>query len=392
MRRAMCVIAVLTVGLLPATGWANGEAGVLALVHGLLIDGTGAEPVEDGVVIIRDRRIVAVGSASEIEIPEDAEVLDVGGGAILPGFINAHVHDGYSESNLRAWARGGVTTVRDLGTQFRWTSSSVSVFADRDRLNADVRNARLVAAGPLVTTVGGYGGYAVTSPEDARDKVNGLIDGGANIIKVAIEDNLQGRRWPMLTLGEIRAIVETAHTRDIRVAAHVSRSVHVEMALDASVDDVNHMAVDSVSGGLIARMVDRGMAWVPTLELWEGVSRRYGLSWDRIAAGNLLRFVEAGGIVALGTDYAGYTTPFDLGMPITEIRLMSDAGMTPMQLIEAATRNAAIVCGLGDDVGTLEPGKIADVIVVDGNPLDDLQALGSVLVVVRDGVVIRDDR
>ena len=69
------------------------------------------------------------------------------------------------------------------------------------------------------------------------------------------------------------------------------------MALDAGVDDVNHMAVDSISDGLIARMVDRGMAWVPTLELWNGVSRRYGLSWDRIAARNLLRFVEAGGIL-----------------------------------------------------------------------------------------------
>ena len=134
------------------------------------------------------------------------------------------------------------------------------------------------------------------------------------------------------------------------------------------------------------------MAWVPTLELWQGVSRCYGLSWSTVAASNLRRFVEAGGVVALGTDFAGYSTPFDLGMPITEIQLMREAGMTAMQIVEAATRNAAVVCGLGDSLGTIEPGKIADLLVLAGDPLADLDVLTSVVMVIRDGVVIRDDR
>jgi len=343
-------------------------------------------------VIVRDTRIVAVGPVGGIPVPDDAEVLDVRGATILPGFINAHVHHGYDASNLRAWAQAGVTTVRDLGTQSRWAERSSGVFEDRDALNADVQNARLVAAGPIVTTVGGYGGYAVTSPEDARAKVDGLIDAGADVIKIAIEDDLQGRRWPMLTQEEMMAIVKTAHARGIRVAAHVSRSEHVRMALEAGVDDVNHMAVDRVSSDLLTRMVVRGMVWVPTLELWEGVSHRHGLSWNLWAASNLRRFVEAGGVVALGTDFDGYSTPFDLGMPFTEIRLMHEAGMTAMQIIQAATRNAAVVCGLDDSLGTIEPGKIADLLVVEGDPLTDLDAVGSVLLVIRDGVVIRDDR
>ena len=393
MRRVVCLL-VGAVVLLTFQGpaWSSSESATLALIHGLLIDGTGTDPIEDAVVVIRGGRIVAAGPGSEVEIPEGAEVIDVGGAAILPGFINAHVHRGYDESNLRAWAQEGVTTVRDLGTSSGWQSSGPAVFDERDRLNRDDLNARLVAVGPIVTTIGGYGGYAVTSPEDARAKVNGLIDAGADVIKIAIEDDLQGRQWPMLAPEEIAAIVETAHARGVRVAAHVSRSEHVQLAIDAGVDDVNHMAVDSVSADRLNRMVELGMAWVPTLELWHGVSQRYGLDWDRIAAQNLLRFVELGGIVALGTDFAGFTTSFDLGMPITEIRLMSDAGMSPMQIIEAATRNAATVCGLGDELGTIEEGKIADVIVIDGNPLEDIELFKSILIVIHNGTVIRDER
>ncbi len=393
MRRPIWLLAGMVALLAaPAAAGASDEGGVLVLIHGLLIDGTGADPIEDAAVVVRSTRVSAVGPSSEIEIPDGAEVIDVQGASILPGFINAHVHHGYDESNLRAWARAGVTTVRDVGTQSRWTSSGSGVFADRDGLNADAMNARLVAAGPIVTTVGGYGSYAVTSPDDAREKVGELLDGGADIVKIAIEDDLQGRRWPMLSPDEIAAIVDTAHARGTRVAAHVSRAAHVRMALDAGVDDVNHMAIDSVPTDLLIRMVDQGMAWVPTLELWDGVSRRHGLEWNATAGRNLLRFVEAGGIVALGTDYDGYTTPFDLGMPITEIRLMHEAGMTPMQIIEAATRNAAAVCGLGDELGVIEVGRIADVLVIEGNPLDDLEALGAVLLVIRNGVVIRDER
>lgn len=142
---------------LPGSG-AESERPV-ALIRGLLIDGTGSEPIEDAVVLIRDGLVSAAGRSTEVSIPADAEIIDLNGGAILPGFINAHVHDGYDEANLKAWAHAGVTTVCDLGASVRWTNGSRSAFELRDRLNGDPRNARLVwrrdrSLRPLAATVG----------------------------------------------------------------------------------------------------------------------------------------------------------------------------------------------------------------------------------------------
>ena len=180
--------------------------------------------------------------------------------------------------------------------------------------------------------------------------------------------------------------MQTAHGRGARVSAHVLRTADLARALDAGADDIAHMVEDELPDALIDRMVTAGSYWVPTLELWQ----RVGLPGKRPVT-NLGRFVAAGGKVALGTDYAGYAAQFDLGMPVTEIRLMAEAGMTPMQIIVAATQNGAIVCGLGRELGTLEPGKLADVLVVNGDPLADLRALTQVRLVLRDGVIIRQD-
>jgi imidazolonepropionase-like amidohydrolase len=158
-------------------------------------------------------------------------------------------------------------------------------------------------------------------------------------------------------------------------------------ALDAGVDDIAHMVWDNLPVDLIDRMIANGVIWVPTIELGQNV----GYNLGDAAINNLRKFVQAGGIVALGTDYAGYNRPFQLGMPINEIFWMLDAGMTPMQVIVSATRNAAIVCNRGDDLGTLEAGKIADVLIVNGNPLEDIQSLTNVRMVIHNGVVIMDE-
>ena len=388
MVRAFWLTLLLELGVCWA---ASAQAPVLAVVHGTLIDGTGAEPLQDAVVLIEGDRIVAVGQADEVAIPDDAQTLDATGCTVLPGFINAHVHAAYDAEQLARWASAGVTTVRDVGTFGRWTSDRGEVFVARDALNADGIGARLVVAGPLVTTVGGYGGLYVTSPDDARAKVNELIDQGADVIKIAIEHDLQGRRWPTLTPEETAAIVETAHACGVRVAAHVSRAWHVEQALEAGVDDVNHMAVDRVSDELIHRMVASGMQWVPTMELWDCVAVRHGaVDWLDQALDNLRRFFEAGGEVVLGTDFAGYSCDFDDGMPMVEILLMARAGMSPMGIIAAATRNAAVACGRADDLGTIEPGKMADLLIVRGDPLEDLSVLLDVRSVFVGGLAVRE--
>ncbi|MEE9464710.1 MAG: amidohydrolase family protein, partial [Candidatus Neomarinimicrobiota bacterium] len=172
---------------------------------------------------------------------------------------------------------------------------------------------------------------------------------------------------------------------------HISRSHHLEKALAAGVDDVVHMVVDNLPAALISEMIAQDMYWVPTLELWDGVSELHRVNWDAQAKNNLSRFVSAGGKVALGTDFDGYVTDFQLGLPMHEMELMQAAGMTPMQIIVAGTRNAAHVCNLDTVLGTIEPGKIADILVVAGNPLEDLQVLRNVRLVMHNGEVIREE-
>ncbi len=358
----------------------------LVLVNGTLIDGAGSDPVFDAVVVIEGEHIVAVGKRAQVFIPPNTHTIDVQGATILPGFINAHVHQAYDRESLEVWAQSGVTTVRDLGND----GGPSNLFAFRDEVSQDPRYARLVAAGPLLTVPGGYGMQSVTSPEHARQTVTTLLDDGADLIKIGIEDDLQGRRWPMLSEEEITAIVETAHARNIRVAAHISRSKHLELAVETGIDDVAHMIVDDLPEDLIASMIKDNMHWEPTLELWQCVSTLYDLNWDARAIDNLRRFSQAGGKVALGTDYAGYHCDFDLGMPMIEINLMHQAGMTPLQIIIAATKNAAHVCNLEEEIGTLEPGKIADILVVEGNPLEDIHTLTDVRMVIHNGVIIRE--
>jgi len=365
--------------------------GNLALINGTLIDVTGDDPIANAAIVIENELITAVGKLSEFVLPSDAEIIDVKGTTILPGFFNAHVHQAYNEHNLKTWAQSGVTTVRDLGGNLQ-----NNLFSFRDRVNKNPQCARLVAAGPMVTVPNGYpsvpfgGSYSfyVTSTEDARQKINQLLDDGADLIKIALESGvIFGRTIPMLSPEEAAAIVEVAHQRGTVVSAHVTVSQDLSKALDAGVDDMAHMVVDNLPDNLIQRMIADDVYWVPTLELWYGTGA-YGTT----ATNNLRKFVDAGGKVALGTDYAGYTCPFDLGMPIREIKWMLGAGMTPMQVIVAATKNAAHVCNLDAELGTLEVGKKADVLVVNGNPLENIDALMDVRMIIHGGEVIREGK
>ena len=382
------------------TSAANQAPATLALVNGTLIDGTGNDPIADGVIVIYEERIVAVGASDQLVVPPDTPTVDVDGATMLPGFINAHVHDAYNEERLRAWAQGGVTTVRDLGT---WVGTgpppalvaeacegnagcgtATEVFAFRDEVNQVPGSARLVAAGPIIGLPRDRHEvrWIMESPEEATQTVNALIDDGADLIKLYVTEPSQG---DVPTQETATAMVEAAHAQGVPVAAHVTRFVHLPYALEAGVDDLVHMIMTTLADDLLARVVDEGMYWVPTLELWQCAAD------VTVPSDNLRRFAQAGGNVALGTDFNGFDCDWELGMPMTEIELMLEADMTPMQIITAATQNGAHVCGLGDELGTLEAGKIADILVVAGDPLEDMQALTVVQMVVHDGVIIRNE-
>ncbi len=391
-REFLKITSATAAGLLIGCKTAQAADTTLLLSNGVLIDGTGADAIPDGAVVIQEGRIVNAGPRSQVEIPSNANKIDVEGGTILPGFINAHVHNAYSATNLKAWASDGVTTVRDLGALGPYTSARFEI---RDTLCANPKCARLLAVGSFINVKGGYpeaywGGHPVTitSPEEARQAVNKLIDDGADVIKTALESGYAFGQsgWPLLSNKEAAALVETAHERNKPVTAHVTSARDLKRALDAGVDEIAHMVVDELSEQLVLRMVETGIRWVPTLELWQGVSRIYPVGHGSMAIKNLALFVEAGGEVVLGTDYAGSPrVSFDLGMPINEIKWMQEAGMTPMQIIVAATRNGARSCNMEKELGTIEAGKLADVIVVKENPLIDVDAFTKVRLVLHGG-------
>ncbi|MGD0273248.1 MAG: amidohydrolase family protein [Gaiellaceae bacterium] len=396
-RLGAATAALLAATLLAATGSSSGSiktdpalatalATPLALVNGTLIDGTGARPVENAVVLIKGKRIVFAGPRRKVAIPARARRIDVHGGTILPGFINTHVHNAFNDETLRRWLLGGVTTVRDLGSgpDYKWA------FSFRGEVNRSSRIARLLAVGPLITVPGGYPeaiwgnpGLEVTSVADARAKVERLIKAGCDTVKIALESGeIFGRSGlPELSVDEVRAIVEVAHRHHLRVSAHAMVTADLERAVEGGVDEIAHIDTQNTPQSLIKRMVADRIDWVPTLELIHLV----GVSVD---GDNLKRFVRAGGVVALGTDYDGApNASFDLGMPIHELIYMDQLGMTPMQAIKAATSNAAYAVG-HPELGVLKKGKIADVIAVEGNPLKDLKVLTKTRLVVHNGTVV----
>ncbi len=359
---------------------------IVALVNGTLIDGAGSEPVPDAVLLIQGERILAVGARKTLKIPRGANVIDVAGATILPGFINAHVHFAFDEQNLQKWAYGGVTTVRDEGI----ISSAASLgdyLARRDKFNQDPHNARLVSAGSMMTVPNGYGNLFVTSPEDARQKVFEELDAGTDLIKISMEDGYAGRSGlPKLTDEEIAAILSAAHEHGKRVSGHITQAKYMEILVKAGVDDIAHNAYDAVPDEVWQEMVAKDIYMTPTFTVFHN----YGAPIATCGL-NLRNFLAHGGKVALGNDYGGGPGEFELGIPMYEIEQMSEAGMTPLQIITASTKNAAIVSGIDDQIGTLETGKIADVLIVSGNPLDDLQNLANIRMVIHGGTIIRDE-
>jgi imidazolonepropionase-like amidohydrolase len=370
----------------------------LVLSGGMLIDGTGGAPMPDAAVAISGGRIAAVGRASELAYSSDTPVHELAGATILPGFINAHAHTvNLSDNELRAWVRAGVTTVRDLGGPL------ASGVARRDRIagGGDQSLPRLLIAGPIVNVLGSFSTeiygvndrvLVVNGPADARAKTLGLLDGGADLVKLAVSGRTDVR-YAELSNAELAAITAAAAERGAHVAAHVDRAVALRRAVENGVSSVAHSPRDRIPDSLIALMVERGVGMAPTIAVYEGLARERGnlAEWRRLTQpvlyDNLRRFAAAGGLLALGDDYGG-AEGMTVGMPAEEIGHWLAAGLSPMQVIVAATSGSAQVAGLDDELGTVAPGLAADLLVVDGDPLEDIDALVRPLLVVHGGEVV----
>lgn len=376
----------------------------ILLRNGLLIDGTGKEEINNVSISIIDGKIESIfhDDISPQNYTYD-RVIDLHGQSILPGFINTHVHSGFKHLNgtplrsfqeefLRACICDGITTIRDEGM---FTDDSIEDVVEKKRVFDNLDNyPRIITTGKFFSAPGGYGGMqpiSVSSEKEAREKVNEILDKGIDMIKTVLEDGLDPSTFGLPKLSEelLTAICDEAHKRNVKVSAHVTQSHNLKTLVDAGINDAAHIVYDDLSDELIKQMIEKEIYIIPTLTVLKMINDKYGAPVLEQGKKNLLRFVQMGGKIGFGNDFIEEELPwYRLGMPTMELNLLKETGLSNMQIIVSATKNGAEICGIDNEVGTIEVGKKADLFVVEGNPLHDINCIRNVKKVIKDGVII----
>ena len=392
------------------------EGGVVAIAYraARVFDGVSEQVTENAAVLVEDGSIVSVGSARDL--PSGAEVVDLGAATLLPGLVDAHVHLVWSASaephevvererraltalrcanNAALHLRAGVTTVRDVGA-----TDGLSIDVARAVELGVLPGPRVIAAGRAIVMTGGHGwflGREADGAEAVRHAVRSELKAGATCIKLMASGGVYGHAEepgsPQLTVEEMRVGVEEAHKAGRKVAAHAYSVEAIGNALEAEVDSIEHGSlIDRDTAG---RMREAGTYLVPTMSVYQAMSEK----GPQLGAPDYIQrktaevleasreafslALEAGVPIAAGTDCGAPGHPH--GTLPEELRLMVESGANPVQALRFGTSAAADLLGLGDEVGSLEPGKRADLLAVDGDPTSDILALRKVRLVLRDG-------
>ena len=430
MMRPLAVL--LGVSLLAAAP--SGAEEVIAIRAGVLIDGKSPAPRRDQVIVVRGRRIEAVGDAASTRIPDGARVVDLSRATVLPGLIDCHTHiflqgedpaeGGYDAQLLkqgiafRAVRAGiaarraleqGFTTIRDVETE---GAGYGDVGIKQAIEGGYIPGPRMFVVTRAISTTGGYPleGYApevvvpkgaqlVDGPVEARKAAREQLDHGADWLKLYVthrswvdkQGNLVSQ--PTFTLEEIKAIVDEAHGWGKKVACHAYNGVGLHRGLDGGCDSIEHgLELDDAA---VAQMVRQGTWLVPTMNVyydhWAPEGTPQG-TLDRKRAAvhgpSLRKAVQAGVKIAFGTDVGG----FSWSDPIAaEFSRLVEFGMTPMGAIQAATSKAAELLGMAGEAGVIGPGTDADVVAVSGDPLQDVKVLEHVGFVMKDGAVFKNE-
>ncbi len=373
----------------------------IGIHNGMIIDGNG-EILLDSVIIIEDGIIKVIDNQDVCNHYFD-RIINAKGLTILPGFINTHAHTGFKyinnvhckgfqEEYLIACINEGITTIRDEGMFTDDTLEDV-VYAKR-LIESNNMYPRIVTTGKFFTAPKGYGGEApieIETIDEVAVKIEELLGLGIDMVKTVLEDGLDPSTYGLPKLSDelLKEICIKAHDKGVKVSAHVTQSHNLKRLIDAGIDDAAHMVYDDLSDELINEMVHKNVFVIPTLTVSKMISDKYGAPVFESTKQNVLRFVEAGGNIALGDDFIEEESPwYRLGMPKLELQLLKEAGLTNMQIIIAATKNGAIVCGLDNEIGTIESGKRADLLLIEGNPLENIEYIYNVRMVIKDGCII----
>ena len=420
-RRALALPALLLLGAASAAP----APAITAIKAAHMVDVRSGTLIDQAVVLVSGDRITAAGS--KLAIPAGATVIDLGDKTLLPGLIDMHTHltgnpedSGYSSvaisvpratltgaKNARLTLQAGFTTVRNVGAD---------AYADiglRDAINdGDVPGPRIVASGPPLGITGGHCDDTMHAPE-FKSVAMGVADGvdevmkrvrqnikyGADVIKVCATGGVlsfgDDPRTSQYSMEEMKTIVAEAHRLGRKVAAHAHGGDGIRIAVLAGVDSIEHGSYIDDEG---IRLMKEHKTWlVPTVYLgdWlienaEAIKLPAPLLEKAkivmpIARTNISKAIKAGVQVAFGTDSAVYPH----GLNAREFAVLVKLGMTPAQAIRSATVNASELLGWQDKVGSIEGGKFADLIAVDGEPLKDVTALEHVQWVMKGGAVVK---
>lgn len=393
----------------------------ILLVPDAVFDGRDGQRHPGWRVLVRGEVIVAVGP--DISTPADAETVTLPGTTLMPGLIDAHVHlflHPYNETswndqvlkeplalrtvraaaNARATLMAGFTTVRDLGTE---GAGYADVGLKAAIAQGIVPGPRMLVATRALVATGSYGpkgfdpGFDVPQGAEEADgpalvaAARRQIGRGADVVKLYAD-----YRWgpgepsrPTFSADEIRAVVDAAHAAGRKVAAHASSVEGMRRATLAGVDTIEHG--DGGTREIFALMKARGVALCPTLAAGDAIERYRG--WNGLAPepasisakrASFAAARAAGVTMCVGGD----TGVFAHGSNARELELMVAAGMSPADVLVAATRDNAAVLGVGDRVGAIRPGLLADLVAVGGNPLRDIGAVRTVTMVMKGGAVV----
>jgi len=382
----------------------------LAITGARLIDGTGNPPLERAVIIIANDRIANCGPKGQIEIPNGAEIIDVKGKTIIPGLIDAHLHFTYPPKEeefffineaisafraanfLRQMLLIGVTTVRDVSSFGR-----VGYEAKKAFNSGFFEGSRPIVTGPGITSTGGHGteGYRLGIVEEAdgaagfRRAVRQRVKEGADLIKIL----------PPYSREEILAAVEEAHFHERFITVHsgVYKAQYdfVRWAVEAGADCIEHAY--ALPEDVIPQMAAKKIYCVPTLSILIKLGNQYkerGPEWEwkvkkYLECQELFRKLRAAGVrMAVGTDAVGENMAFYPHFYFEEVENFVALGASPLEAIVAATRISAEVSAASDRLGTIEKGKIADLVVLAGDPLKDIKQLRTAEIIIQAGRLI----
>ena len=425
MRFNVRLVFFILVSLAMATAQSAAPGKTVVIHAGRLLDVKTGKTTANQTIIIQGDKIASVGG--EAQVPAGAQVIELPNATVLPGLIDAHTHItfnpnfGYASlaistprealigaKNARITLEAGFTTIRNVGAK------GYADVALRDAINAgDVPGPRMLVSGPALSITGGHCDNNLlpfeyhASSEGAADgieavqhKTREIIKYGADVIKICATggvlskgDNPQASQY---TLEEMKAIVADAHRLGRKVAAHAHGAEGIRWASMAGVDSIEHGSY--IDDAAIAEMKKNGTYLVPTLYLADWFlanAEKIGTLPELIAKGkevmpaarkNVAHAFAAGVKVGFGTDAAVYPH----GLNAHEFAVMVKLGLTPLQAVQAATINDADLLGWSDKIGTIEPGKWADIIAVDGDPLADVTTLERVKFVMKGGEVVKN--